>query len=291
MLKKMTLFAGFAFWSAMAMAAEPIESSGALIRLIEQVEVPAQEAGVLASIHVREGQMVAKGELLAQETDSEAVIAQERAKLELDIATKNTENDVKIRFAKKATEVAKAELQRSMASVDKYKKSVSESELDRLRLIVEKSVLEIEQAEHEFAVAGLTKSVKQIELRAAEAAVARRRIVAPLAGMVVQVARRPGEWVKPGDPVAKILRLDRLRAEGFLKASQLSPDLANRPVKVVVALPGGDAEFPGKIVFVHPEIDPVNSQVRIWAEVENTGLRILPGMRAKLLVEAMPGKP
>ena len=52
----------------LAPADEPIEVDEALVTLIEQVEVPAREAGVLAAIDVREGQVVAVGDALAIST-------------------------------------------------------------------------------------------------------------------------------------------------------------------------------------------------------------------------------
>jgi macrolide-specific efflux system membrane fusion protein len=50
-------------------------------------------------------------------------------------------------------------------------------------------------------------------------------------------------------------------------------------------------EFSGKVIFVDPEIDPINAQVRIWAEVDNQGLRLRPGMRAKMTLAAPGPKP
>jgi multidrug efflux pump subunit AcrA (membrane-fusion protein) len=266
--------------------AGPIEVPAMLIKLIEQVDVPAREAGPLAAVHVREGQMVQEGQPLAQIEDAEARTAQQRAKLEMEIARANAQNDVKTRFARKSVDVAKAELRRSAESNEKYSKSISESEMDRLRLLVEKGTLEVEQAEHEFRVAGLTQAVKENEHLAAQQKAERHKIAAPLAGVVVQVGRHRGEWVKPGDVVLRILRLDRLRAEGFLPLRHLSPDLQGRSVKLAVDLPDRPgAVFSAKIIFLDPEIDPVNAQVRIWAEVENNQLSLRPGMRAKMIIE------
>ena len=127
-------------------SATQIEIPSALVKLVEQVDVPAREAGVLAAVDVREGQMVEEGDRLGQIEDTEARIAEERARIDLQIARENAENDVNIRFATKSVEVARAELRRSAESLEKYPKSVSESEMDRLRLIVEKSVLEVTSA-------------------------------------------------------------------------------------------------------------------------------------------------
>jgi len=280
---------------AMAVAAEPQASAGRieipsmLLRLIEQRDVPAQQQGVLAAVRVVEGQMVEDGTPIAQIDDAEARIAEERAKIESEIAKNNVANTVNIRFAKKSVEVAEAELRRSSDSNERYRKSVSESEMDRLRLVVEKGRLEVEQAEHELRIAGFTQQVKENEYRAAQEKVRQHKITAPLAGLVVQVARHPGEWVKPGEVVVRVLRLDRLRAEGFLKTEHWSENLQGRPVRLAVDLPNAPGmEFPGKVVFVDPEIDPVNAQVRVWAEVENRDLRLRPGMRARMTIEAKP---
>lgn len=266
--------------------AAPLEIPSALVKVIEQVDVPAKEAGVLAAVKVREGQMVEKGELLAQIVDTEACIARDRAKIELEIAKKKAKNDVNIRFAKKSAEVAKAELRRSMESYKIYPKSISDSEMDRLRLVVQRAELEVEQAEYEFEIAELAWRVKENEYQAAEEKVQRRKINAPLRGVVVDVHRRGGEWMELGETVLRVLRIDRLRAEGFLRAEDVRGDLVGAPVRLRVDLPNkGGAEFPGKIVFLSPEIDPVNAQIRVWAEVDNRRLKLRPGMRAKIIVE------
>ena len=257
-----------------------------LIRLVEQVDVPAREAGVLLKVQVAEGRMVVEGEALAVIDDAEARAAAEHAKAEREIAGIKAENTVNVRFAKKAAEVAQAELRRSKESNDKYSKSVSESEMDRLQLTVEKGLLEVEQAEHERRVATYTRGMKETDYQAAQQRLQRHTITAPLTGVVVQVNRQRGEWVKPGDVIMRILRLDRLRAEGFVKLQTGSGDLSGQAVRLLIDLPQKPgAEFLGKVIFVDPEIDPVNAQFRIWAEVENRELQLRPGLRGKMILK------
>jgi macrolide-specific efflux system membrane fusion protein len=163
--------------------------------------------------------------------------------------------------------------------------------MDRLRLTVEKSILEVEQAEHELEVARETALIKENELEAAQEDLRRRRILAPLDGVVVQVNRHAGEWVEPGDAVVRVLRIDPLRAEGFLKVDDLKHAPLGRPVSVRVRLPGGQqVAFTGKIVFIAPEIDPVNAQIRVWADIENRDLKLRPGMRAEMVIDVSPRK-
>ena len=81
------------------------------------------------------------------------------------------------------------------------------------------------------------------------------------------------------------MRINRLRAEGFLDARHLSAPLAGRRIKLVVDLPaGGKTTFDGELRFVSPEIDPVDGKMRLWAEVENDGLLLRPGLRGTLLI-------
>jgi macrolide-specific efflux system membrane fusion protein len=264
----------------------PIEIASAVIKISEEAAVPASQAGVLATVEVKEGQFVEEGQRLAHMIDKDVRLTVERANLEAEIALRKFNNDLNIRYARKSTEVARAELARSLETNEKYPKTVSNSELDRQRLLVEQGELEIKQAEHEHEIAGLTHDIRDNEHRTALDELERRTIMAPLRGMVVEVRRRPGEWVNPGETVARVVRMDRLRAEGFLAARHARLELVGRKVKVKVVTPEGQkVELPGEIVFVSPEIDPINSQVRVWADVDNSELKLRPGMQATLTVD------
>lgn len=266
-----------------AMAAEAIPVESVLIRLIEEVEVPAQEEGLLVEVMVKEGDHVKRGDVLARLDDETAKVALDRASTEVAIAERKAGNDVSVRFAKKATEVAQAELARAKESIQKYPKSVSNTEIDKLILTVDRSRLEIEQAEHLLTVEKLTQQLKQQEREAARLLLERRKMISPIDGVVVEVNARVGEWMEPGEKVLRVLRMDRLRAEGFIATNQLPESLVGAPARVTVDLPGRkDHTVMGEVVFVSPEIDPVNGQVRVWVEIENPGLLLRPGLHAKM---------
>ena len=279
----------FLILSAAIGVSPPIEIPSAVLKIAEEVSVPARDSGVLAKIDVKEGQLVEEGDVVVRLLDNDVRLAVDRARLEAEIALRKFKNDVDVRYARKSTEVAKAELARSLDTNEKYPKTVSNSELDRQRLLVEQGELQIVKAEHDREVAGLTYEIRQTEHQSAREQLDRRTITAPLRGMVVEVLRRRGEWVQPGDAVVRIVRLDRLRAEGFLPAQYARLDLVDRKVKLKLAASHESGEKPrdsvGQIVFVSPDIDPLNSQVRIWAEVDNTDLKLRPGMQANLIVE------
>ncbi|MDZ4821524.1 MAG: HlyD family efflux transporter periplasmic adaptor subunit, partial [Planctomycetota bacterium] len=214
-----TLFIAIAATSSL-FAAEPLKVDGALLTVIEQVELPAKEAGAISELLVREGDAVKAQQLLAKVEDDAAVAALAKARFELEIATAKAKNDVSVRYSKKAAEVAHADYQRAKDSLEQFKKSVSATEMDQLRLTAERSELEIEQAQEELAIARLTEKLHRAELNSAEIDVRRRQTVAPFDGMVVQVKKQRGEWVNPGDTILRIMRLDRLRVETFLPARE-----------------------------------------------------------------------
>jgi macrolide-specific efflux system membrane fusion protein len=262
----------------------PLEVESVVLRLIEEAEVPAQESGVVREVKVREGQRVKAGELLTQIDDQVPRLAADAAKAQFEIARANAMNDVRIRFTKKSLEVSEAELRRSTDSIERFPKSVSQSQLDVEELTVQKNRLEAEQAEQERQIAILEMNAKENELTAARAEVTRRRIAAPFDGVIVQVYVRKGEWVKPGQQALRIVNVDRLRAEGFVPADRATANLAGLAVALTIEANGKPVNFPGRIVFVSPEVDPITHQVRVWAEIDNREGKLRPGQPAKMVV-------
>ncbi len=265
-----------------------IEVKDAQVTLIQQVVVPAEDAGVIDTTLVKEGDLVEKGDLLGRISDAEAQLQRRKAQLEMEIAALKAKNDVSIRYARKSSEVLGAELKRSEEAVERVKSAVSQTELDRLRLSVQKANLEIEQAQRDLDEQGLNHQLKVNEYALATRAVERRQIRSPIAGKVVEVSKQGGEWVEPGNQVFRIVRIDRLRVKGFVNLNQLVGDFEGRPATLVIEFPNrprANLKFPGKLVFVSPEVNEVNGeQVEVWAEVENKGMQLRPGMHGTLVI-------
>lgn len=351
-----TLFAIVA-GGVLASAAEPIKVQSAFVRVLEEADIPAREVGVLATLEVREGDIVKAGQVLSRLDDDDAKLAVARAELDLVIAerqAKNSvpirtaaallreaeqdqaqaklsqriaamkaENDVAVRHAVKSRDASKAEYDRAVQARKAFEKSISLTELDRLRLIFERNDLEIEKAEFEKDLADLqqqiedssiieqdqiverlklsveqaqlqkevdtlTRDVKARALDQAKLQLARRGLRSPLDGEVAEVFRHRGEWLEPGQRVMRIVRLDRLKVEGFVDSRAITSSLRGAAVRVLVTL--SDDEKPvavkGRVVFISSEIDPVNAQVRVWAEVENPDLVLRPGLPAEMFIDS-----
>jgi macrolide-specific efflux system membrane fusion protein len=268
-------------------ASGEIRVDSALLTLIEHADVSAREVGPLVQREAKEGDTVEQNGVLGKLDDQDAKLILERAETDMRLAKLAVENDIKIRFARKSLEVSQSELKRSLESVANFPKSVSQTELDRQRLLVEKATLEIEQASFDQEQAKLAWLIKKNDVDRASLQLERRTLRAPFPGMVVQWKRQRGEWIEPGTPVVRMIRLNRLRAEAFLASRNVPVDLVGRPVQWIVDLPEkSQSKFAGKLVFVHPEIDPVNGQVRIWAEIENTDMILRPGQTGTLVIGA-----
>lgn len=256
-----------------------------VVRLIEQVDVPARERGVLSRLLVREGQFVKAGDELAQIDDTEPRLELNRARIELQRAREQVNNTAKLKLAEKSLQLADVELKRALQAVIRYNKAVSQSERDKLQLEVDRAQLQVEDAEQELSLARILVERGENDVAIADSRIQRRKITSPIEGVVVQVNHRPGEWVEPGESVVRIVRIDRLRAEGFIDSRHLASSLSGRIVKLVVDLPGrGETTFDGELRFVSPEIDPVDGKIRLWAEIENDELLLRPGLRGSLWI-------
>lgn len=266
--------------------------SHCLVSLIEEVQLPAEEQGVLATMDVQEGDQVEKGQVVARIDDSQAQKQKKAAQIEHLEAKSQADNDVIIRAAVASAEVARAEYDRAIEANLVVAKSIPEIEVRRLLLTHKRSVLQIEQAKLDFKTAGLTAEVKATALELAQDGIRRRQLDSPITGQVVRVYRHAGEWSQPGEPVMHIVRMDKLRVEGFLNASEFSAqEVRGRPVTVRVHLERNRTEvFQGKVRFVSPMVE-ANGQYRIWAELENEPVGqhwlVQPGMTATMTVHVM----
>lgn len=241
-----------------------------VVKLIDQVTVSVQEPGLVTALEVREGMMVSADSQVGRVSDSQSRMAKLVAEAEHKIAQDKAGNDIEIRYAESAAKVAEFEYRAGLQANQKAANSISQVKLQEMALSYEKAQRQIEQAQHNLQIFKEEAEAKRVEVDAAEDGVRRRQITSPIGGEVVEVPVHVGEWVKPGDPIFRVIRLDQLAVEGFLRAADYAPgDIVGKPVTVELVLAHGrPMQFNGKITFVHPEIDG-RGQFRIKAEVTN----------------------
>ena len=208
--------------------------------------------------------------MIAKIDDDQPQMEKRKAQAEYDQALAKAQSDVDVQYSEAAEKVAEAEYKKALESHTKVPGSVTEVERDRLALNEKKSELQIDQARLEQRLAALAAQSKEVEVLAAENSIGRRLIKSPLDGVVVQVFPHQGEWMQPGDPLARVVRVDKLRIEGYVDSSRFGPDkVRDRPVTVEVMLADDRKEtFKGRIMVTSPMVES-GGDFRVVAEVEN----------------------
>ena len=126
--------------------------------------------------------------------------------------------------------------------------------------------------------------VKTQDLRAAEVALKKRTIHAPINGEVVDVHVRPDEWIEPGTLLTRILQSEQLIVETLVPSSADIDALLNRSITLAVDMPNHDSEqFEGTIDYVSSEVGAVDGRVRIRIRILNPDNRLRPGFQVRIL--------
>jgi len=257
-------------------SSSPITLTRCRIKLRDQFTLAFDQPGILAFVEPEEGDRVRAGQEVAGLND-------EVPQAMYDVAQKKAENDIQPRFARKAADVAQAELLSAMETNRQVPGTVPDIEVQRLKLAWEKSQLSIELADDEFLISGL-------EAKEAQARLDMYRLKAPFDGVVTQVYKRKGEAVRQGDPILEMANTDRVRVEGRVAMTDVWKVKASTPVRVQLQIPEVDLPeehriFNGRVVFVDVAVQPVTREVRVWAEVTNDGNILKDGLTATMTID------
>jgi multidrug resistance efflux pump len=275
-----------------------------MVSLIRYQSLPARQAGVIRELAledgtlVQEGLTVKKGQILGSLDDEDALARQRAAETEQKVAVAEKHKaQAGIAAAKATVKVAAAEVAESKDINLRAPGSVPQTQVRRQVLTEERAASESEVAERELETATLMIDAKQAQYDVASITLKHHQIEAAQDGVIVQVYRRLGEWVQPGDSILRIVYMDKLRVEGFVDADAYTADeIAGREVEVTARLPNGRVEkFRSVISFVDELVDS-SGDFRVWCDVENrqhNGHWILrPGKDVEMSIKlgAVPSK-
>ena len=256
----------------------------------------------------------------ARAQHEEALLSVKQARLARDVAAAVAGNQVAIENARKSHEVANIQYERARKARQSVRTSVSQTEIDRLRIAVEKSELEVRNAqlentlatmrhqieaslleektavaerlklaigdaESQHEVTRLTRNRYAAALKLAEARLSRHAITTPIDGTVVEVLPHRGEWVQPGQTIARVIRTDKLYAEGFVDNAESGSSLVGASAKIVFRGSGTTPiEAATTVNFSSPEVDRANRQFKIRAEFDNRDGKFKPGMSVRMRI-------
>lgn len=274
-----------------AQSSDELIISPVLLKAMEEVEVPALLDGAVRQIVVQEGGIVDPASVLVRMDDRIAKHKRDQAELQARIAGLKGADHSTVDLAQIEVEVASAALQRANESRKRFPDTPSQAEMDQIRLRVAEANQHLERAKQDLELANLTHDLARSSLDAANLEFDHCQIRSPIRGTVVQIFARPGEWIRQGAPVARVLQLDRLRAETYVTQKQASSLSLDGEVKVLIndtstQAPGkeGAREIRAKIVFISPEVDINDDRRRVVAEVDNAEQRLAPGMRVAIRI-------
>jgi RND family efflux transporter MFP subunit len=234
-----------------------------------QVELAFQKSGTVESL-MPQGRSVRRGEVVAQQSD--AIV-----KAAFKIAERESANDIEIRFAKKAGELAQLKYERAQQADKRLSGTVTDFELRELRLAAEQSLLQLQQAEHQFAIAELKKDEQQVQLQALQ-------IRSPFDGFVRAAPKQSGEYVREGETVIEIVNDSVMKVEGSIDAAQLEGVSIGRPVIIRSLHLGKEISFRGSVDFVDSKIEPISMKVKISALVQNENSILKDGLLVSMAI-------
>ena len=247
--------------------AEPL---GCLIQPFQEAEIGTQVIGVLEKVSVERGDIVKKGQALAQ-LQSEV----ERA----------------AQLAAKSKAEATAELQAAASNNDfLQKKKIRARDLQQQNFVSQQAsdqaATEAEQAKMRLQQAREQLKVAQHELALANAQLAQRTIKSPLSGVVVEKYLSEGERVEE-KPILKVALVDPLKVEVIVPAVHFGKIKAGQVVNVKPDLAQMEQQS-AKVIVVDRVIDPASNSFRVRLELPNPDNALPPGLRCKVDFELGP---
>ncbi len=131
------------------------------------------------------------------------------------------------------------------------------------------------------ALAGLKQA--RAEVSRLEREIADSRITAPFDGIVSERTVETGDWVTPGQTLARLHDLQPLIARGDTSPGDLAQLHTGMPARV--RLFGQTEELSARIRYIAPAADPETGTFRIEAAFDNPGARLRAGLAARIDIE------
>ena len=227
------------------------------LRPIETLEVKARLEGDLDRVLVREGERVARGQLLANFEASEQVSARRSAEAEL-VAAKG----------------ALATAQWDYAQAQELFKAGAVPEHD------------MRVAEQAVATTKARLAAAEAQVRATSSNESDTRVLAPTSGIVEKRLVESGERVARGASMFTIVRSDVLELAAAVPARQSNDIRAGQTVHFNAA--GRDLD--GRVARVSPTVDPVTRSVTVYVQVPNASGAIRGGTAAngRIVLRTVP---
>ncbi len=282
-------------------------STNGKVEPIEWMPVRSERAGLITRVLVSRGQPVAKDQPLveldtrvASADLSKAQAAIQEAKAQQQVLTQGgraaERQDIESNLSRARLDLDAA--QKNYQALDRLvaKQAATRQELDSARQLVDQLQLRIQALEKSKAalVTGIDKEIAKARLQEAQSAAALAQsnldlsiIRAPMDGTLYDFDLKQGSYVNPGDAIAKVGKLDRVRVTVYVD----EPDLGkvHEGEQVVItwdALPGH--QWKGKVDKLPTQIVPLGTRQvgEVGCIIENPDRDLLPNANINADIQA-----
>jgi multidrug efflux pump subunit AcrA (membrane-fusion protein) len=275
-MKSFTLLTRLAILSAaiygtVDCSAAEYQLRGAFVKLKKDIDVPAQSSGVIKNLKIHKGSIVGPESVMGTLDDTEAIANVSFAQAQLDSAKLQATIDVGVQVAIAGAKAAQAEYDAMLFANRRTPGAFSAADVRRAKFQAERAKLQVENEQFNMKIAGFDVGTRTAQLSVSIDQLKRRQITAPLDGVVVEIARHPGEYVREGETILRVVQMDVLTVSGFLNVkTDGRPPLMNRAVTIMVESDKGkSATLEGRVIFVSP-VPLLDGDYRVEAEFENS---------------------
>jgi membrane fusion protein (multidrug efflux system) len=176
--------------------------------------------------------------------------------------------------------------ERAQLKAAEARRELTRLSLDRIRGLREKGVAS--QAELDGATAGYDEA--QANVGEISAAIDRKTIRAPFAGILGIRQVNLGQYLQSGDPVVPLQSLDPIHVNFNVPQQDLVKVQVGGDVRLTSeGIPG--AEISGKVTAIDSIVDPATRNVEVQATLRNDDLALRPGMFVEVRVLLADGPP
>ena len=246
-----------------------IDVDACSVHLIDEIEIPAKESGVLSELNVKEGDAVPGNKIIGSIDATLLQIELEKAEAKLDIAREMASDSSAIAVAMKKYALAKHEYE--VASRLASKGSKSNQERMRAKYSKDASMAEITVAKMQQREALGQAVVEEVNVKQIRQLISNLRVETGFDGQVLELLKEKGEWVNKGDSIAHFARIDKVWVEGTVSADKVNiQDVMGQNTIITLKQAGGDSvTFNGRIVSIPLKMEAAGGRFRVKAEVQN----------------------
>ena len=269
-----------------------LEFSNCPVFVIDSLDIPAQENGIIAKLDLQVNQEIEANQPLGGLDQSAAVLEESLASKQAQVAIAAAMDDHDLKFAQLLVEEAAIALN-SYEQINS-RGSATDAEMRSKRLSVAQAELKVQHARQTTDQLKLKARLAQASVVAASERLNRLKFVAPFAGSISEIFHHQGEWVQMGQPIVRLSRLDELRVDVYVPIQSVDvASLVNAPVVISARRAGMDtAQFSGRVTHYDPSVSSTGD-VRIHATIQNQRVNghwlLLPGMTASMKIQPSSG--